>query len=93
MWSRTAIVLAVSLGPAIAHGDDMYGAPGPSTATSAGAQNTADVASSRKKKCQEEWRKYRESQACFAPYRLADGGIKAEAFKHCTELKQPELCE
>ncbi len=92
MWSKTAIVLLIFLGSGIAHGDDMYSAPSPSAATSAGSQNTADVAN-RKKRCQEEWRKYRESQACFAPYRLADGGIKAEAFKHCTELKQPELCE
>ncbi|MBT9613479.1 MAG: DUF4124 domain-containing protein [Burkholderiales bacterium] len=40
--------------------------------------------------CEAEKRKYRESEACFAPYRNATGGIKAEAFKHCVEVKEPQ---
>jgi hypothetical protein len=43
--------------------------------------------------CEEEWRKYQESQACFAPFRTATGGIKAEAFQRCIEVKQPAACE
>jgi hypothetical protein len=50
-------------------------------------------AAEKKARCEKEWKKYRESEACFAPYRLANGGIKAEAFKHCTEIKQPKLCD
>jgi hypothetical protein len=50
-------------------------------------------AAEKKARCEKEWKKYRESQACFAPYRLANGGLKAEAYKHCTEIKQPELCD
>jgi hypothetical protein len=49
-------------------------------------------AEDKKIKCEQEWKKYRKSQACFAPYRLVNGGIKAEAFKHCREMKQPDLC-
>lgn len=42
--------------------------------------------------CEEQWRRYRESLACFAPYRLVNGAIRAEAFKKCAEVKQPALC-
>lgn len=45
------------------------------------------------KKCREAWKKYRESLACFAPYRVVGGGVKEEAFKHCKNVLQPDLCE
>jgi len=50
--------------------------------------------STKKSKCEEAWRKYEESQACFAPYVLYKGrGVKAEAFEHCTVVPQPtETC-
>ena len=43
-------------------------------------------------RCDLAWKRYRESQACFAPYRNANGSIKAEAFKNCTELQEPVGC-
>lgn len=39
---------------------------------------------------EEKMRKYRESLDCFAPYRNANGGVKAEAFQHCTEVPEPQ---
>ena len=36
-------------------------------------------------------KRYAESQACFAPYRLANGGIKPEGFKRCREVPDPAL--
>lgn len=33
---------------------------------------------------------YDESGACFAPFRTAKGGIKAEAFAQCNEVPNPE---
>lgn len=36
-------------------------------------------------------RRYAQSQACFAPYRLANGGIKPEAYKHCRDMPDPAL--
>jgi len=39
--------------------------------------------------CGELQRRYLESQACFAPNRLANGGMDAEAFRHCTEVQDP----
>jgi len=42
--------------------------------------------------CQEQMKKYLESQDCFAPYRNANGGINPEAFQHCSEVKQPVGC-
>ena len=42
--------------------------------------------------CEEQMKKYLESQDCFAPYVNATGGIKPEAFQHCTEVKQPKGC-
>lgn len=41
-----------------------------------------------KSQCREEWRKYKASQDCFAPY-VTVNGIKGEAYQHCTELRQP----
>ena len=44
--------------------------------------------------CEEEWKKFHDSAACFARYRIANGSVKAEAYKHCVEVKQPlALCE
>lgn len=64
------------------------------TAPAAAAPPSAPVAASGKESaCEEAWRKYRESDACFAPYRLVNGGIKAEAFQHCAEVKQPPPCQ
>ena len=40
--------------------------------------------------CEEQKRLYRESERCFAPYRTANGGIKAEAFQKCKEMKEPQ---
>lgn len=38
------------------------------------------------------WRRlYRESLACFAPFRTALGATKAEAFTHCTPVKEPPV--
>lgn len=40
--------------------------------------------------CEAQKSRYEQSMRCFAPYMTATGGIKAEAFQHCTEVKQPE---
>lgn len=65
----------------------------PPVSSTQGSNTTDSVDADKKQRCQEQWRKYRESAACFAPYKLVNGGVKAEAFKHCTVVKQPELCE
>jgi hypothetical protein len=44
----------------------------------------------KESRCAAEMGKYMESQACFAPYRTATGGIKDEAFQHCVEVKEPK---
>ncbi len=62
------------------------------------ASNSTEVdrgstaANDRRNSCAEEWRRYRESQACFAPYAKVGGGVKGEAFEHCTEVTQPAFC-
>ena len=89
---KTAALLALFLVSAVTYGGDIYSKPAtssPSSRAASPAMNTSD----KKNKCKKAWKKYKESEACFAPYRLVNGGIKAEAFKHCTEVKQPELCE
>ncbi len=43
--------------------------------------------------CETLQRLYRESQDCFAPFRNATGGIKAEAYEKCKERPEPtEKC-
>ena len=36
-------------------------------------------------------RRYAQSQACFAPYRLANGAVRPEAFERCREMPDPAL--
>lgn len=36
-------------------------------------------------------REYARSQACFAPYRLANGGMKPEAYKRCKPIENPSV--
>lgn len=53
------------------------------------ATATAGSAPPNETPCQKEWREFRERAACFAPYRTATGGIKAEAYQKCKEAVQP----
>jgi len=55
------------------------------TLTPAGAS-----AAGSKPTCAQEWQAWEKSDACFAPFRNATGGIRAEAFKQCTELPMPK---
>jgi hypothetical protein len=44
--------------------------------------------------CQAEWDAYLKSTECFGPYVNANGSIRPEAFKVCTEVPQPrEPCK
>lgn len=54
--------------------------------------SAAQTANKKELPCETALRLYQESEACFAPYRNATGGLKAEAFQHCTEVKQPPPC-
>lgn len=42
--------------------------------------------------CEEQKRRYEESQQCFHPFRLANGGVKPEAFERCVDVKEPPRC-
>lgn len=48
---------------------------------------------SSKEACEQQWKQYIDSLECFAPYRNALGGIKAEAYNYCTEVAKPGLCD
>lgn len=61
-------------------------------ASSTEGANTAN-SGDRNSRCREQWQKYRESEACFARYKIVNGGVKAEAFEHCAVVQQPGLCE
>jgi hypothetical protein len=62
-------------------------APGSlSVATPASAAPTGAQAD-----CERARRRYRESQECFAPFRLANGAVRAEAFEHCSVVPDPSV--
>ena len=42
--------------------------------------------------CQEAWKRYNESYACFDPYRARNGMVKAEGFARCKQLPRPDPC-
>ncbi|GAP35968.1 DUF4124 domain-containing protein [Piscinibacter sakaiensis] len=54
--------------------------PGTAPATAGGSGGTG---------CADQWRRYEASGACFAPFRNANGSIKAEAFQQCQEVQRP----
>ena len=41
--------------------------------------------------CERMTRLYRESEACFAPYKLWNGATRAEAFQYCTVVVGPSI--
>jgi Domain of unknown function (DUF4124) len=42
--------------------------------------------------CQEAWKRYNESYACFDPYRIANGAVRPEGFAQCKEVLRPDPC-
>lgn len=61
-------------------------APAPGSAASRAASRSGKPSVAE---CAGLWREYFKSQECFAPYRLSGGGIKGEAFDHCTQIVSP----
>lgn len=47
-------------------------------------------AGSGKDTCAERKKKYMDSADCFAPYKMANGTTREEAFKHCTVVIEPD---
>jgi hypothetical protein len=47
------------------------------------ASRPLPAASAAPQDCRARWEAYQRSQACFAPYRTADAGMKPEAFAVC----------
>ena len=43
--------------------------------------------------CEARWRRYHQSAACFAPFRVVGGGVKPEAFRYCADVPMPERCD
>jgi hypothetical protein len=50
------------------------------------------AASSAESSCDEAWKAYNDSSACFDPYRMSEGRVKQEAFQHCKQVAQPSRC-
>ena len=62
-------------------------APPANSNTPAVSENTTDMT------CEEQWTRYNASQACFAPFRMANGAIRPEAFDNCVAVPQPAQCD
>jgi Domain of unknown function (DUF4124) len=39
--------------------------------------------------CEQDKKRYRESEACFAPYRTPTGAIQPEGYQRCTAVREP----
>jgi hypothetical protein len=65
-------------------------AQAPASSASAPPQRAASrSANTGGSECDRLWQEYHESQVCFGPYFLGQGGIRAEAFSKCKEVKNP----
>jgi hypothetical protein len=58
-------------------------------ATQAGSVTRPKSSAKVANDCDEQYRVYRESLECFAPYVMANGATRAEAFSKCTPVKDP----
>lgn len=67
-------------------------APPPVNAPAAGAP-AADTTDTSNLSCEQQWARYNASQGCFAPFRNADGSVRAEAYQNCTQVPQPARCD
>ena len=63
-------------------------APQPEPASSA-AKKAGSLSGPAASECAALRQEYAKSQACFAPYRLANGGLKPEAASRCREVANP----
>ena len=59
----------------------------PRTAKTAGSLSGPPSASD----CAMRRKHYAESQACFAPYRVANGSVRPEAYQRCKDMPDPAL--
>ena len=65
--------------------------PPPSTASQAAALKRPAQGVTDATDC-DTWRRlFRESEACFGPFRTRNGATKAEAFEKCNQIPSPEL--
>lgn len=55
-------------------------------------QTPIDESASDAETCRLKLERYRQSVACFQPYRYGRGLIRPEAFAHCTDYPQPVEC-
>ncbi|HRK57143.1 MAG TPA: DUF4124 domain-containing protein [Burkholderiaceae bacterium] len=53
------------------------------------AADEAPTENKEETECERLQRLYQESEACFARFRTATGGVKAEAFRHCKDQPDP----
>lgn len=64
-------------------------APPRPASSPASAKQAGSLSGPAASECAALRREYAKSQACFAPYRLANGGIKPEAAGLCREVVNP----
>ncbi len=106
MWIKSMVSLAIVLASVTTYGDetqyvgDQSGqnneqieSTGSTVAASDSTDNGNAAAQNRNSKCEEEWKRFRESQECFASYGKVGGGVRGEGFEHCTVVAQPAFCD
>lgn len=59
--------------------------------TDLGADEPLPEAQRQETECERMTRLYRESEACFAPYKLWNGATRAEAFQYCAVVVEPSI--
>lgn len=64
-------------------------AQAPASSASAPSSRPAPRAATGGSECERLWQEYHESQVCFGPYFLGQGGIRAEAYSKCKEVRNP----
>jgi hypothetical protein len=65
-------------------------APAPAAAAARPTQPPAAQRPPENLSCEEQMRRYRQSQECFLRFTNANGSKRAEAYQSCTELPEPQ---
>lgn len=65
-------------------------AQAPASAASVASAPTHAARAPKDDSCAAQWARYNAAYSCMDPYRVADGGIRPEAFKKCPVVTQPQ---
>ena len=64
----------------------------PAGAALIGRSQSLPKVADRDARCEAAWQRFDDSSACFAPFRMEGGKVRAEAYEQCETVMMPSDC-